>query len=647
MRSDDRRTSRLCRLTQASLITASTLTYRQNDMKSTLSPPIGKAHRSAIIPVSEKSGSDAEQAFDSGVGCRRTTRLHHVGNALRVALVFCCLFVFAPALKLDSWVFINSLSTLPLWFPTEGSTAVCPQTSPIAPFAHSALLTELEQEFNTQEFRLEAYESLGGAIRVPTVAYDDLRPPGQDARWEIFGALHQYLETRFPLVHANLEKTEVNIYALVYHWQGTDSSLKPMLLTAHQDVVPVEPLTLDKWVNPPFSGYYDGEWIWGRGSCDDKPGLIGSLTAVEKLLEKGFQPTRSIVLAYGIDEERGGISGATAIRDYLLATYGDYAFSILVDEGAGYSIGDGAILATPAVAEKGKFDVRMEISTPGGHSSVPPRHTGIGMLAAIIQQVEANPYVPHLNRNATYYEQLQCRAEYDPALPKHLRKLIKKSQKSDKAFQELEAELARTDRMFGPMAGTTQAVDIIHGGVKTNALPENVFLIMNHRIDVKSSVAVLKARIASVVGPLALGFNLSVDAFGQQFGNKQKGSAFGHLQISDAWGTALEPAPVSPTVGSGPYELLSGTIISALGTSNRTGYSDKVFIAPGMSTGNTDTKHYWKLTKHIFRYGHMNAADSYNGAHTVNEASRAEGFIEIIRFFTRLILNGDESALLE
>ena len=80
-----------------------------------------------------------------------------------------------------------------------------------------------------------------------------------------------------------------------------------------------------------------------------------------------------------------------------------------------------------------------------------------------------------------------------------------------------------------------------------------------------------------------------------------------------------------------------------------------------------DTRHYWNLTKHIFRYGHRGVADAYNGAHTINEGSRvpfylwrllncvkllptairAEGFLEQIRFFTRLILNADQSELLE
>ena len=38
-----------------------------------------------------------------------------------------------------------------------------------------------------------------------------------------------------------------------------------------------------------------------------------------------------------------------------------------------------------------------------------------------------------------------------------------------------------------------------------------------------------------------------------------------------------------------------------------------------MPTGNTDTKSMWELTRHIFRYNHIEARDTYNGAHTINE----------------------------
>ncbi|OSD05272.1 carboxypeptidase S [Trametes coccinea BRFM310] len=561
-------------------------------------------------------------------------------------------YLFARSLQVCAWGSAVRAQLDPAVLPwleeAAGVNAVCPQTTAIAPEQNSAFLETLEAHYATQDFKLKAYESLGGAIRIPTVAYDDLAPPGQDERWEIFGDLHLYLEQRFPLVHQNLRKTHVNKYALVYHWQGSNDSLKPALLTAHQDVVPVEPLTIDVWQHPPFSGYYDGEYIWGRGSCDDKPGLIGTLTAVEELLRIGFKPTRSIVLAYGIDEERGGISGATAIRDYLLKSYGEYGFSILVDEGGGYRVTDDVIMSTPGVAEKGKFDVRFEISAPGGHSSVPPEHTSIGMLAAVIKQLEDNPHTPHLNRTGIYYSLLQCQAAHDPGLPTRLRKLIERSRTSDRALAALEAELAKTDRLFGALAGTTQAADVVRGGVKTNALPERAEVIVNHRIDIHSSVSALKKRIAAVVQPVAARLGLKLEAFGEIVGegNAEYESA-GRLRISDAFGTALEPAPITPMGDGGPFKLLSGTIIGVLGASNRTGYDKKAFIAPGMSTGNTDTKHYWKLTKHIFRYGHINSADSYNGAHTVNEALRAEGFIEAIRFFTWIILNADESQLLE
>ncbi|CCL99719.1 uncharacterized protein FIBRA_01741 [Fibroporia radiculosa] len=567
-------------------------------------------------------------------------------SVLRAALLVFCIFALG-ARVFSNVIGINIREASESWlaFNDDFMAETCPQSSPISP--SSELMAELDAEYATEEFKMYAVGSLSGAVQIPTQMYDDLKPPGQDPRWEIFGEMHAYLEKRFPLVHSKLQKTTVNLYALVYHWQGTDDTLKPMLLTAHQDVVPVEPLTWDEWVHPPFSGYYDGEWIWGRGSCDDKPGLISTLTSVEKLLEKGFQPKRSIVLAYGMDEERSGVAGATAIRDYLLPTYGEDAFSIIVDEGGGYSSRGDALMSSPAVAEKGKLDARVELSGPGGHSSVPPLHTTIGMLAKLITHIEANPHTVHLNRTSTYYKQLQCQAEYDPMMSGRMKKLIKRSLKSNKALKKLEEELASTDRMYPPLSGTTQAIDIIHGGVKSNALPENAYFIMNHRINTVSSVSDVKSHITETIGPLAVGMNLSVDAFGVQYGPFSTEAAYGHMQITDAYGTQLEPAPVTPTFGSGPYELLAGTIISSLSTSKRSDTPKKVFLAPSLSTGNTDTRHYWKLTKHIFRYGHTFGDDSYNGAHTVNEAMRADGLLEVIRFHTRLILNGHDSTLLE
>ena len=89
------------------------------------------------------------------------------------------------------------------------------------------------------------------------------------------------------------------------------------------DVVPVDPDTVEEWLYPPYSGHFDGERIWGRGTADDKNGLIAILSvllsiqvptdpdyfdraAVEYLVAAKFLPTRTLILAFGFDEESSG-----------------------------------------------------------------------------------------------------------------------------------------------------------------------------------------------------------------------------------------------------------------------------------------------------------------------------------------------------
>jgi len=61
--------------------------------------------------------------------------------------------------------------------------------------------------------------------------------------------------------------------ASVAYWTSRYVSFGRLVLTA--DVVPVLPATKDLWTHDPFGGEYDGTYIWGRGSSDDKSGLIG------------------------------------------------------------------------------------------------------------------------------------------------------------------------------------------------------------------------------------------------------------------------------------------------------------------------------------------------------------------------------------
>jgi Gly-Xaa carboxypeptidase len=91
-------------------------------------------------------------------------------------------------------------------------------------------------------------------------------------------------------------------------------------------------LTLDQWTHPPFSGHYDGHYIWGRGSEDDKSNLIAILAAIDALLSAGFEPSRTVILAVGYDEEGGSEEGlgARCLAKHLLTVYGKHGIELIV-----------------------------------------------------------------------------------------------------------------------------------------------------------------------------------------------------------------------------------------------------------------------------------------------------------------------------
>jgi carboxypeptidase PM20D1 len=158
-------------------------------------------------------------------------------------------------------------------------------------------------------------ERLAEAIRFRTVT-------GQDADAfdpAPFRALHAFLAASYPRVHAALERHVIGDASLLFVWPGREPAARPILLTAHLDVVPVPAGQEAQWQHAPFAGVVADGFVWGRGALDDKAGVIGTLEAVEALLGRGFRPRRTVYLAFGHDEERGGDAGAGAITEWLAA----------------------------------------------------------------------------------------------------------------------------------------------------------------------------------------------------------------------------------------------------------------------------------------------------------------------------------------
>ena len=122
---------------------------------------------------------------------------------------------------------------------------------------------------------------------------------------------------------------------------------------------------------------------------------------------------------------------------------------------------------------------------------------------------------------------------------------------------------------------------------------------------------------------LAKTFNLTYSAFGAQI-SEEGAPASGTLTLSNAFQNGLEPAPITPTgADAAPYQLLSGTIKATYNAHRSINDANSIIVAPSIMSGNTDTRFYWKLSSHIFRYNHHNAVggSAVSGLHTVNEGT--------------------------
>ncbi|KAM0722682.1 hypothetical protein Q7P37_002123 [Cladosporium fusiforme] len=499
----------------------------------------------------------------------------------------------------------------------------CAQPAPLFPSSNSDEIDHAYDHVSSDAFRNETIARLSGAVKIPTQSFDNMGPIGEDKRWDVMYDFAEYLKQTFPKVHKDLKAETVNTHGLVYTWQGSDSELKPTLLMAHQDVVPVPDATKDAWTHPPFEG-----------------SLIAILETVELLLDAGYKPKRSIVLSFGFDEEISGRQGAGHLAPFLFERYGTDGIAAAVDEGATFEKAWGQTFAKPGVGEKGYTDVQVVIRMPGGHSSIPSDHTSIGVAAELIQAVEAQQYSAHLTNDNPYLGQLYCGAEHAPSFPKKLNKLLSARSKHATCAAKtdhLALEAAKQGPAVKYLFQTSQAVDVIQGGVKVNALPERTEVIVNHRINIGESPQTAFDHMTSLAKPLAKKYNLDLHAF------DGTAEAPNSISLSKSPNT-LDVAPVTPTNVDvvSPYVILAGSV--------RAVYGEDIVVAPGIMTGNTDTRYYWNLTKHIFRFGPGYDPELDNGLgniHTVDEKVSVTNHVNAVRWFMLFVRNMDEATLEE
>lgn len=439
-----------------------------------------------------------------------------------------------------------------------------------------------------------AAQHISGSIQIKTVSNVD----NSLVDWNEFKKFHEFLEKSYPLIHKTMTKEVINEASLIYHWKGSNPKLDPMALLSHEDVVPIEEGTEGDWTHPPFEGYNDGEYIWGRGALDMKNHLICVMEAVETLLEEGFTPERDVYLCFGQDEEvvASVTAGAKSIME-TLRDRGVHLDSVLDEGGAILSLDikgviKGKSLVGVGIAEKGYTDYEVSVRSKGGHSSQPPKHSAIGELADVIKDLENHqfkarlmPFIRDLfsgiGRNCSFpVRMIACNLALLSPVVKTIMTKIPPA-----------ACLIRT----------TTAVTMCNGSPAANVLPQNASITINFRQMPGVTVKDVEKHIRKVV--------------------KNKDIEVKLLKAKEASRFS--------TTDSRPFKALEEICMQE---------NPDSIVAPYLVMGGTDACFYEPICENIYRYSPFNVTVAeLRCTHATDERLPVKTIEEAVSFFKRYV----------
>ena len=434
-------------------------------------------------------------------------------------------------------------------------------------------------------------ERLSEAIRFQTIS----AKLGQDS--SAFQAFDQWLSQTYPLVDSLLSLSRHGTFSRLYHWPGKNPNLNPIMLIAHMDVVPVQ--EANAWEKPAFEGLIEGGFIWGRGTLDDKVSVLGILEAAELLLAEGYAPERSLYFGFGHDEEVGG-TGAQAMAASLQAQ--GIELEYILDEG--YFIIEKALpgLAAPmaiiGLSEKGYVSLSLDVQMKeGGHSSMPPKETAIGVLSAAIQKLEDQPFPAKIDGP------LKEMFRYAGPEMSPLFKIVMANLwlTSGILIKQLEASPASN-----ALLRTTTAPTMVNAGIQDNVLPTQGRAIVNFRIIPGETAESVKKRVEDLVGSEDLSVNYVTE------------------------GIFKNPSPFSSTEAFG-FQVIARTIREVF---------PEAVVAPGVMVGAADISYYTEVSNQLYRFLPLQITQpDLKRIHGNNERIGVDQYKKCIRFYEQLIRN--------
>jgi carboxypeptidase PM20D1 len=434
-----------------------------------------------------------------------------------------------------------------------------------------------------------AAQHLSQAVQIQTVSHQD---PAEDQPGE-WDRLHALLQSAYPAAHAAMSREVVGQKSLIYTWPGSDPSLPPVILMAHQDVVPVTPGTEKDWRHPPFSGAIADGAVWGRGSIDDKGSLITLFEGVEALAKQGFRPRRTVIVVSTEDEEVRG-SGAKAVAAALQAKGVKAQF--VVDEGLAVITNNpvtGGRLALIGAAEKGYATLRVTARAPGGHSSAPPNDGGgvVTLSKAVVDIADHGFPMDFRGPGAAMLQSVAPKAPFS----------VRMAVANPWLFKPMIIKQVAATPAGAALLHTTIAPTMLKGSPKENVLPQDATAWINYRIAPGDSSADVLARARSAVGALPVSF---------------------------AWEKPpAEPSPVSSTTSEG-WRTLAAVAAAATGAP----------VAPSLVTAGTDSRYLQPVATDVYRFQPMDFGLSDIGMiHGTNEQMTLKNLAQAVQFYARLV----------
>jgi acetylornithine deacetylase/succinyl-diaminopimelate desuccinylase-like protein len=248
--------------------------------------------------------------------------------------------------------------------------------------------------------------------------------------------------------------------SLVARIEGSDPQAPSLLLMGHTDVVPVNP---DGWSRDPFGAEIVDGFIWGRGAVDMLNETATMALAFRRLADSGFKPRGTLTYLAVADEEALGTWGARwLVENERDAVYADYVLT----ESGGFQIPTPAGARLPVmVDEKGTYWSKLTVKGTPGHASQPFRTDNAVVTAAEVVR-RLHEYRPPTRIHDTwrgFVEGMQYPPEFRDALLK------------DDELRDFAGTLpVGLSRVVYSCTHTTFAPTVIHGGTKTNVIPDQV-----------------------------------------------------------------------------------------------------------------------------------------------------------------------------